>query len=445
MNARKSRANWLKPYGDIKPEDADDIPKRPAFSFSSWIGGGVNYWLLIVAIVLLIVIFGAPIVYRMLDQSKTGEGPGAGSPAQEAISHGHRGKISEKIVNKQKTEDKNTDTVTPAETPDSEGHEVALLDKEGVGDPTPTGKSAENNAGIAADEFKKSSVVKESHQAGTETKGESSGSSRVGILEKTDSDILDENEDTTNGKSQRRASLPEKSETISTEKPEVSSQSSLEKPPSLIEEGPQIKENAQPDSKPEKQSNDVRYVVVDMGNVRDAPSIKAKVKFKISHGKAVTVTEEKGGWYAIELDDGRSGWAYQTLLSRISPPPKNDEPITDEDFVKKIRAIRPVITSENQTGVIFELNGYHPPLTNVLDGEKPRLVCDFLNTRINGDIPRYRELERGSVQRIRIGIHHEPQPKIRVVLDFRPGQDYSVEQVFYKKDNYYTLIIKPRK
>ncbi|MDZ7695623.1 MAG: AMIN domain-containing protein [Deltaproteobacteria bacterium] len=112
--------------------------------------------------------------------------------------------------------------------------------------------------------------------------------------------------------------------------------------------------------------------------------------------------------------------------------------------MKEIRAIRPVITKDGRTGVIFELNGYYPPETQVLDGGQPRLVCDFPSARISGNIPRNRELENGYIERIRIGIHGEPQPKVRVVMDFKPGADYAVEQLFYKKENYYTLMVKPR-
>jgi hypothetical protein len=55
------------------------------------------------------------------------------------------------------------------------------------------------------------------------------------------------------------------------------------------------------------------------------------------------------------------------------------------------------------------------------------------------------ELTNGFIERIRIGIHEEPHPKVRVVMDFKPGRDYTVEQLFYKKENYYTLMVKPRK
>jgi quercetin dioxygenase-like cupin family protein len=45
------------------------------------------------------------------------------------------------------------------------------------------------------------------------------------------------------------------------------------------------------------------------------------------------------------------------------------------------------------------------------------------------------------VKGIRVGVHKDPKPKVRVVLDLNPGHNYEVEQFFFEKENYYALRI----
>ncbi|MCP4113279.1 MAG: SH3 domain-containing protein [Desulfobacteraceae bacterium] len=63
------------------------------------------------------------------------------------------------------------------------------------------------------------------------------------------------------------------------------------------------------------------------GRVRQEPSLKSEIKFKLKKGDIVSVTEIKDGWYHIKLDDGRTGWSYQSLFMKTekSPKPGQDE------------------------------------------------------------------------------------------------------------------------
>jgi hypothetical protein len=44
------------------------------------------------------------------------------------------------------------------------------------------------------------------------------------------------------------------------------------------------------------------------------------------------------------------------------------------------------------------------------------------------------------VEQIRIVEHQDPE-KIQVVVDLYPDQDYDLQQVFFRKDNLFVLII----
>lgn len=94
--------------------------------------------------------------------------------------------------------------------------------------------------------------------------------------------------------------------------------------------------------------------------------------------------------------------------------------------------------------VFFKLGEYAPPSVYGLEGERKRLVCDFLNTGIEKDIPRTLPTDGDLVLCIRIGIHTTPKPKTRVVLDLAPIQrDYSIHQHFYE-GNVFAVTVQPK-
>ena len=55
-------------------------------------------------------------------------------------------------------------------------------------------------------------------------------------------------------------------------------------------------------------------VMLFVGNVRSKPSAKADILFQLEKGAVVTKLDSKWGWHQIRLDDGRTGWAYQSLF-----------------------------------------------------------------------------------------------------------------------------------
>lgn len=107
-----------------------------------------------------------------------------------------------------------------------------------------------------------------------------------------------------------------------------------------------------------------------------------------------------------------------------------------------VKAVHVKKASEHETQVIFELGGYYPPQTFVLQGEKPRVVCDFLDARVDEEINAPIEIGDGVIERIRIGIHKAPKPKIRFVLDLVSGPYYLVDQFFFKENNRYVVSVK---
>jgi hypothetical protein len=71
------------------------------------------------------------------------------------------------------------------------------------------------------------------------------------------------------------------------------------------------------------------------------------------------------------------------------------------------------------------------------------VVCDFYNVSIADSIDSIIPVNGKLIRKIRIGIHKGPRPKVRVVVDLDPDKKYSVEQVFFKQSNRYSLTFRP--
>ena len=181
------------------------------------------------------------------------------------------------------------------------------------------------------------------------------------------------------------------------------------------------------------------FVRVQACNVREEPSTTSRVKFRLEMGDPVTVTGKRGEWVAVKLDDGRLGWVYHTLLTDSIIPQK-----ATARAKKEIKAIRPEIAAKDIAKVVFELNGPFPPQTMIVEGEKPRVVCDFFDAGLATDISDSIEVNNGIVEKIRTGIHKSPKFKVRVVLDLVPKRNYEVDQFFFEKENYYVLVVKAK-
>ncbi len=192
-------------------------------------------------------------------------------------------------------------------------------------------------------------------------------------------------------------------------------------------------------------------VMVLKGNVRKGPSVKEAVLFRIERDQTLQMVEQKGNWYAIRLDDGRSGWAHRSLFKApsVSTSGKLSAKLPGSASASPgkrgkdglIKGIRTVVTDPDHAQIIFELNGYYPPEIMVIEGETPRVVCDFFSVRLARGVKKTIPVKTDVVKRIRVGVHKEPKPKIRVVLDLNAGQNYAVEQFFFEKENYYALMI----
>ncbi len=125
----------------------------------------------------------------------------------------------------------------------------------------------------------------------------------------------------------------------------------------------------------------------------------------------------------------------------VSPPPTEQ---AKTDIIDDDSSVLNSVTFDNSSNkgemILFKLNNFHPPIVFGLEEGTPRVVCDFKDTRIGQGIPNTIKTDGKYVRSIRVGKKNAPD-KIRVVLDLVPSHSYDLQQVFFKEDNLFVIII----
>ena len=117
--------------------------------------------------------------------------------------------------------------------------------------------------------------------------------------------------------------VPEKADPIETKLQPENGEKPLSPPPSepaaSVEKMPASSPEPPAPAEPPADENDLKELTVTAakGNVRRGPSLKDAVLFQISRGDKLQVIDQKGDWYAVRMDDDRSGWAIACFLRRL--------------------------------------------------------------------------------------------------------------------------------
>jgi hypothetical protein len=97
-------------------------------------------------------------------------------------------------------------------------------------------------------------------------------------------------------------------------------------------------------------------------------------------------------------------------------------------------------TSPKGEMVLFKLSDFHPPVIHGVEEGVPRVICDFNNTQLADAVKNIIKADGKFVKVIRITKLKKPD-RIRVVLDLAPNHSYDLQQVFFKEDNLFVIIV----
>lgn len=90
--------------------------------------------------------------------------------------------------------------------------------------------------------------------------------------------------------------------------------------------------------------------------------------------------------------------------------------------------------------VLLKLNDFQPPEISAEEKDPPRVYCDFAGARIGDGIKDVQVAGGKYVEKIRVLKTDEPAG-VRVALDLAVGNNYDLQQVFFKEDNLFVLIV----
>jgi len=137
-------------------------------------------------------------------------------------------------------------------------------------------------------------------------------------------------------------------------------------------------------------------------------------------------------------------------------PPQTEEPAVAKEAVQT-EAAKPGATAKLGSGaqlesikfdgkspkgemVLFKLNDFHPPTIHGVEEGIPRVICDFNNTQLVDSAKSTIKTDGKLIKVIRIAKHKNPD-RVRVILDLEPNRSYDLQQVFFKEDNLFVIIV----
>jgi hypothetical protein len=98
-------------------------------------------------------------------------------------------------------------------------------------------------------------------------------------------------------------------------------------------------------------------------------------------------------------------------------------------------------TGAGQETVHIVMDPLRHPVIFGIQGEEPRVVCDFLNAEPKDTIKGPIEVNGKLIKRIRIGKHLVPEVKTRIVLDLVPNMYYTIHQIPSVEKKRFSIIV----
>ena len=142
----------------------------------------------------------------------------------------------------------------------------------------------------------------------------------------------------------------------------------------------------------------------------------------------------------------------KTPVAAVPTPP---EATADVKTATKMEAVKPATiagggpmlesvkfdgASTKGEMVLFKLNDFHPPVIHGVEEGVPRIICEFNNTQLADSAKNLIKADGKYVKVIRISKNKKPD-RIRVVLDLEPNHSYDLQQIFFKEDNLFVIIV----
>ncbi len=136
------------------------------------------------------------------------------------------------------------------------------------------------------------------------------------------------------------------------------------------------------------------------------------------------------------------GREKQTAIKPLPPAGQlqKKKPAPTSNTAPVIKSIKFDNRSSRGETISFQLNGFYPPQVMGLQNNPPRVGCDFKNATVRKSVKKLIKCNGKYVKTIQVEPSHNPD-RVKVVLNLVPGSKYDLQQIFFKQDNLFVIII----
>lgn len=118
-------------------------------------------------------------------------------------------------------------------------------------------------------------------------------------------------------------------------------------------------------------------------------------------------------------------------------PVPDDNPLNHEALLSEVTFEN---TSNKGEMVLFKLNGFYPPEVSGQETGTPSVTCVFAGTRIGPELIQEQTPQGKFINSILVEQEGDSAP-IYVTLQLVPDKNYDLQQVFFKEDNLFVIIV----
>lgn len=97
-------------------------------------------------------------------------------------------------------------------------------------------------------------------------------------------------------------------------------------------------------------------------------------------------------------------------------------------------------TSNKGEMVLFKLNGFYPPVVTGEEEGTPLVICEFSGTRLDDAVNKTQVIQGEYIEKIEVEQLADGD-RIRVTLELVPNKNYDLQQVFFKEDDLFVIIV----
>ncbi len=146
--------------------------------------------------------------------------------------------------------------------------------------------------------------------------------------------------------------------------------------------------------------------------------------------------------------------AKEVVTEKIEEEKSSEQEVTPaevESEVASVESLSPAVdpllldvsyenTSNKGEMVLFKLNGFYPPVVTGEEEGTPLVICEFSGTRLDDAVNKTQEIQGEYIEKIEVEQLVDGD-RIRVTLELVPNKNYDLQQVFFKEDDLFVIIV----